>query len=158
MLAEQNFRDYMSSWDAGSIEVFRKMDAFDAVESMSEEDRNRVVNIGMRVFSNLESIADNILNAPIEKRDGHIEVLLLILAFAPTVDAMGYLRSMMESRPDIYNVLFAAVMQQQPLRDSGKIIRQRILFSMRRSRIIDYIYDPDVSLAVRSALESFKSR
>ena len=156
MRSDQNIQDFMASWDADSIEVFRRMDGYDAVDSMPEEDRNRIVGIGIKVFENLEQIADGILNSPLDKRDNHLDALLLILAFSPTTDSMSYLKGMMAKRPDIYNVLFASVMNQQPLLDSGKIIRQRILFFMRRTRVLGEIYGKEVSLAVIAALESYR--
>lgn len=153
-----NTESFIESWDDQSKEVFRQMDDFDVTCVMEKEDLSQIITVGAKIFSNIETVANNILNANDSDRENHMEVLLLIMAFCPSVDALTYLKEMTQKRPDIYRVFFSAVINQEPLRDTGKLIRKRIAVALKRSAIIDEIYSPEVNQAVLSALESYQRR
>jgi hypothetical protein len=153
-----NDKDFIDSWDEPSKEVFRKMDAFDATFDIEREDLSKIISAGAKVFTNIETVADNILNSAAEEREKHLEVLLLIMAFTPSINALTYLKEMTQKRPDIYRVFFGAVIKQEPLRDTGKLIRKRISVALKRSSIVEEIYSVEVSQSLASALESYKRR
>ncbi|MFT6906481.1 MAG: hypothetical protein ACJAS1_003148 [Oleiphilaceae bacterium] len=146
------------TWDSESIEVFKRMDAFDATSSMTDEDRLRLVTAGFKFFTNIEKIADSIINASEEERDEHLETMIMILAFTPSLESLTYLQEMMEKRPDIYRIFFRKVMDQKPLQDSGRIVRQRIVVALKRATMTQEVYAPHVNQSVLAVIESFQRR
>lgn len=148
--------DHTNTWDEDSLEVFRRMDDFDALSGADSIIRDEVLALVTKAFDKIDLIADKILNTELDKRDSHIETMLVLLAMTPNKDAFQHIRSMVENRPDIYEVLFSRVMEEEPLKLTGKVIRERIAFFLRRGAVVENIFSREVSLFVVSALESLR--
>ena len=156
MQAQQLYNAFIESLDEDVRQILDRMDQYEGgtLDSGSEL-QGEVVDLLLQSYDDIDRVAAK-LGGDSDQKEEHLECLLSMLSWAPNSLSFWYFSDLATKRPDVYTFLKNKLINDKPLRDYSKKLRERLQFHMRRQAASAAVFNDDVFATLCACLETLK--